>query len=77
MMVAVAFLALALAVIVQTIRLNQALVREQQLRAEAERDRARAMLAREEALAAQAEYRRALEQRNALPTAPKSESVKH
>jgi hypothetical protein len=35
-MTAIAFLALALAVTVQSVRLQQALVREQQLRAEAE-----------------------------------------
>jgi hypothetical protein len=48
MMAAVAFLALALAVSVQSVRLHQALIREQQLRAEAELQRARAL----------AEYRR-------------------
>jgi hypothetical protein len=41
-MTAVAFLALALAVTVQSIRLQQALVREQRLRAEAEFQRAQA-----------------------------------
>jgi hypothetical protein len=44
-MVAVAFLALALAVIVQSVRLNQALIREQQLRNEAELQRERAQRA--------------------------------
>jgi hypothetical protein len=39
-MAAVAFLALALAVTVQSVRLQQALVREQRLRAEAEFHRA-------------------------------------
>jgi hypothetical protein len=42
MMTAVAFLALALAVVIQSVRLRQALVREQQLRAEAELQRMRA-----------------------------------
>ena len=42
MMVAIALLALALTVIVQSIRLNRALVREQQFRAEAESRRAQA-----------------------------------
>jgi hypothetical protein len=65
-MAAVAFLALALAVVVQTFRLNQALVREQQLRAEAEVQRARA----------EAELRRTLQileekQRQPPPAAPK------
>jgi hypothetical protein len=41
MMAAVAFLAMALAIIVQSVRLHQALVREQQLRAETEFQRAR------------------------------------
>jgi hypothetical protein len=41
-MTAVAFLALAFAVIVQSVRLQQALVREQRLRAEAELQRAQA-----------------------------------
>jgi hypothetical protein len=41
-MAAIAFLALALAVTVQSIRLQQALVREQRLRAEAEFQRAQA-----------------------------------
>jgi hypothetical protein len=41
MMTAVAFLAMALALIVQSARLHQALIREQHLRAEAEFQRAR------------------------------------
>jgi hypothetical protein len=41
MMAAVAFLAMALALIVQSVRLQQAFIREQQLRAEAEFQRAR------------------------------------
>jgi hypothetical protein len=41
MMAAVAFLAMALALIVQSVRLHQALIREQQLRAEGEFQRAR------------------------------------
>ena len=41
-MTAVAFLALALAVTVQSVRLQQALIREQHLRAEAELQRAQA-----------------------------------
>lgn len=69
MMAAVAFLALALAVIVQFFRLNlaldQALVREQKLRAEAEFQRAQA----------EAQYRQALaileKERQASPAAPK------
>jgi hypothetical protein len=51
MMAAVAFLALGLAVVVQSVRLNQALVREQRLRVEAEYERYRAILAREKARA--------------------------
>jgi hypothetical protein len=68
MMAAVAFLAMALAVIVQSVRLNQALIREQQFRAEAVLQRARAE---------QAEYRRMLAgaqaewQRQVSPAAPK------
>jgi hypothetical protein len=42
MMTAIALLALALTVIVQSVRLNQALVREEQLRTEAEFQRAQA-----------------------------------
>jgi hypothetical protein len=42
MMAAIALLALALTVIVQSVRLNQALVRQEQLRAEAEFERAQA-----------------------------------
>jgi hypothetical protein len=41
-MMSVAFLALVLAVIIQSVRLQQALVREQLLRAEAESQRAQA-----------------------------------
>ena len=44
-MVAVAFLALTLAVIVQSVRLNQALIREQRLRNEVELQRERAQRA--------------------------------
>jgi hypothetical protein len=68
MMAVVAFLALALAVIVQTIRLHQALGREQQLRDEValQRERAeRAEYARMLAVA-QAEW-----QRPAPPATPK------
>ena len=46
MMAAVAFLAMALAVIVLSVRLHQALIREQQLRAEAALRRAQAEKAR-------------------------------
>jgi hypothetical protein len=63
MTAAVAFLALALAVIVQSARLHQALIREQRLRAEAEFQRAEAerrdySLHMAQAEAAWAEYHR-------------------
>ena len=55
-MTAVAFLALALAVTVQSVRLQQALVREQRLRAEAALQRAQADL--DQLLAGVAEQQR-------------------
>ena len=55
-MVAVALLALALAVIVQSVRLHEAHIRERQLRAEAELERDDAMQARDRARAVEAEY---------------------
>jgi hypothetical protein len=67
MMAAVAFLALALAVIIQSVRLQQALIREQRLQQAAARERERA---------AQAEYllmlagARAEWQRQVLPPKP-------
>ena len=66
--VAIAFFALALTVVVQSVRLNQALVREQQLRAEAEFQRAQAEKAEyaRRLSAAQAEW-----QRQGSLTAPK------
>jgi hypothetical protein len=73
MMAAIVFLALALAVIVQTIRLNQALVRERQHRAEAEFARVRVERAEYARMlsAAQAEW-----QRQEPPPVPKPQSVK-
>ena len=58
--VAIVFVALALTVVVQSVRLNQALVREQQLRAEAEFQRAQAEKAEyaRQLSAAQAEWQR-------------------
>ena len=53
MMGAVAFIALALAVVVQSVRLRQALIREQQLRNEASFERAQVTLARISAQAAE------------------------
>jgi hypothetical protein len=68
MMVVVAFLALALAVLVQTIRLHQALVQEQQLRDEValQRERARVVEYHRMLAEAQAEW-----QRQAPPAAPR------
>ena len=71
MMAAVAFLALALAVIVQSARLHQALIREQRLRAEAELQRAEAQRREYLLRIAQAEREWAEEQRQAPPAAPK------
>jgi hypothetical protein len=67
MMTVVAFLALALAVVVQSVRLRQALVREQQLRAEAVLHRERAQRAEYARMLAhaQAEW-----QRQVSPAAP-------
>jgi hypothetical protein len=59
MMAAVAFLALALAVIVQSVRINQSLIREQRLRSEVESQMVQAGLQRMQAEAA--EYRRKAE----------------
>jgi hypothetical protein len=70
-MAVVAFLALALAVIVQTVRLNQALIREQRLRAEAELQRAEAQRRDYFLRMVQAEREWAEEQRQAPPAAPK------
>ena len=58
MMAAVAFLAMALAVIVQSVRLNQALIREQQLRNEAELQRERAQRAEYVRMLAEAQAER-------------------
>jgi hypothetical protein len=57
---AIAFVALALTVVRQSVRLNQALVREQQLRADAELQRAQAEKAEyaRRLSAAQAEWQR-------------------
>jgi hypothetical protein len=68
MMAAVAFFALALAVIVQSVRLNQALIREQQLRNEAQlqRERTKRMEYHRMLAEAQAEW-----QRQVSPSAPK------
>jgi hypothetical protein len=68
MMAAVAFLALALAVIVQSVRLHQALVREQQLRAEVVLKNARLKEALYPATLARAQAER---QRRVPPVAPK------
>jgi hypothetical protein len=64
MMAAVAVLALALAVLVQSVRLHQALIREQLLRAEAELQRARAEAKYGEVMAV------LKRQRHAPPAAP-------
>jgi hypothetical protein len=68
MMAAVALLALALAVIVQSVRLHQALIRERQLRAEVvlQRERARVVEFHRMLAEAQAEW-----QRQAPTAAPK------
>jgi len=73
-MAAVAFLALTLAVIVQSVRLNQALIREQRLRNEVELQRERAQRAEYVRMLAEAQ---AEWQRQVSPAAPKPESVKY
>jgi hypothetical protein len=90
MMMAVAFIALALAVILQSIRLHQAHVREQRLRAElaSVKDRLRSeredkLVAEDRVRALEVEYRlrsaeaRAREQRQPPPAAPQPKSVKY
>ena len=67
-MVAVAFLALTLAVIVQSVRLNQALIREQRLRNEIELQRERAQRAEYVRMLAEAQ---AAWQRQVSPAAPR------
>ena len=67
-MVAVAFLALTLAVIVQSVRLNQALIREQRLRNEVELQRERAQRAEYVRMLAEAQADR---QRQMSPAAPR------
>ena len=71
MLAVVAFLALALAVLVHSVRLHQALIREQRLRAEAELQRAEAQRRDYFLRIAQAEREWAGEQRQAPPAAPK------
>jgi hypothetical protein len=66
-MAAVAFLALALAVVIQAVRLRQALIREQRLRDEVVLQRERAKEALYHAMLARAQAER---QRQMSPAAP-------
>jgi hypothetical protein len=70
MMVAVVFLALAMSLVVQSVRLRQSLVREEQLRAEAELQRARAEVCEQLAIDAIKQFRDAVHESPELKNNP-------